>query len=331
MDKSVNSISTSGESSQLETPLQNPSGRSPIFFGPNGLRAGWRVLIFILMVVALRFALMAGTQLAVRAFGLAPPSTAQITVLQPGVLAGPDFLRFALILVASLIMGRIERRKLADFGLPWRKPFPKHFWAGLLWGFLTISGVLLVMFLMHGCRITGVDTRGSALALAFLEWGGAFLLVAFFEEFTFRGYIQFTLTTGIGFWTSAFLLSCLFLLAHAGNSGESYFGLFQVGAFGIFASIALRRTGNLWWPIGFHAAFDWGQTFFYGVRDSGLIASHNFLHTEFQGPNWLTGGDTGPEASVVTAVAIVILCLLMIRLYPQTRYPDPEALGSRPR
>ena len=145
----------------------------------------------------------------------------------------------------------------------------------------------------------------------------------------FRGYMQFTLTTGIGFWPAALLMSALFAFAHTTNSGESLFGLIQVAAFGIFACIALRRTGNLWWPIGFHAAWDWGQTFFYGVPDSGLKASRNFLHAEFNGPKWLTGGSTGPEGSVLTLVALIVASLLVMRAYREVRYPDPDGLGLR--
>ena len=98
---------------------------------------------------------------------------------------------------------------------------------------------------------------------------------------------------------------------------------------GLRACIALRRTGNLWWPIGFHAAWDWGQTFFYGVPDSGLSASRNFLHAEFHGPNWLTGGSTGPEGSVLTLIALIVASLLVLRFYPEVRYPGPDALGRR--
>jgi hypothetical protein len=286
-------------------------------------------LIFIFVVVALRFLAIT----IIRSIA-GPPSGAALaptTIVYPGAVARQDVILFTIILIASLVMGLIERRRLADYGLPWQKPFPKNFWIGFLWGFLIITAVLLAMILFHVCRITGVDTHGAALALATLEWAGAFLLVGLFEEFTFRGYMQFTLTTGIGFWPAALLLSCLFLAAHIGNSGESVFGLLQVAAFGIFMCIVLRRTGNLWWAIGFHMAVDWTQTFFYGVPDSGLNAGDNFLHSEFHGPTWLTGGSTGPEASVLTLIALVILSVLVIRVYPQVRYPDPEAVGLRGR
>jgi len=313
------------------TPPVEPA-RNDVLYGPNGLRAGWRALLFMLIVVCIVVLINVIGHYVARKYGHGPVNPAQITTtLIPELVAIGELTSLAVILVAALIMGRIERRKLAHYGLPLRTPFPKYFWEGLLWGFLSISSVLFVIFLFHGFRITGIDTHGSALALSTAEWTLAFLAVGFSEEFTFRGYMQFTLTTGIGFWPAALLLSGLFAAAHYSNSGESAFGLVQVAAFGIFACIALQRTGNLWWPIGFHAAWDWGQTFFYGVPDSGLNASHNFLHSEFHGPKWLTGGSTGPEASIFTLICLIIVSLLVLWKYREVRYPDPEALGLRGR
>src|SRR6202162_3967678 len=308
------------------TPPVEPE-RNEILYGPNGLRAGWRALLFMVIVVCIVVLINVIGHYVARKLGQTPAVPAQLTTLTPGFIALGELITFAVILGATLIMGRIERRKLGHYGLPLRTPFPKYFWEGLLWGFLSISGVLFVIFLFHGFRITGVDTHGSALALSTVEWTLAFLAVGFSEEFMFRGYLQFTLTTGIGFWQAAVVLSALFAAAHIGNAGESIFGLIQVAAFGIFACVALQRTGDLWWPIGFHAAWDWGQTFFYGVPDSGLNASRNFLHSEFHGPKWLTGGSTGPEASIFTLICLVVVSLLILRKYREVRYPDPEALG----
>jgi membrane protease YdiL (CAAX protease family) len=303
--------------------------RDKILYGPNGLRSGWRLLIFLLILGGIVGALLLLAHYAAILSGAPPNKPGKQTTLAPGIVAVGDAATFGLILLVSWIMTLIERRKVSHYGLPLRTPFPKNFWVGLLWGFLAISGVLFVMFLFHGFRITGVDTHGSALGLSALEWAFAFVMVGLSEEFMFRGYMQFTLTTGIGFWPAALVTSALFTYVHKGNPGESPLGLFQVAAFGIFACIALQRTGDLWWPIGFHAAWDWGQTFFYGVPDSGLKASHNFLHTAFYGKPWLTGGSTGPEGSVLTTIALVVASLLVIRQYREVRYPDPNGLGLR--
>ena len=79
---------------------------------------------------------------------------------------------------------------------------------------------------------------------ATIAWALAFLAVGLAEEFLFRGYLQYTLTTGMGFWPSAVLLSALFGLAHSGNPGESKFGLLSVVVFALLFCVFLRRTGE---------------------------------------------------------------------------------------
>ena len=161
---------------------------------------------------------------------------------------------------------------------------------GGLTGFCSISLALLGIFALHGFRITGVAIQGNKIPVAALQWGLAFVLVGLAEEFSFRGYLQYTLTTGMGFWPSAALLSVLFAVAHARNPGESRPGLISIVGFALLFCLFLRRRGTLWLAVGFHTGWDWGQTFFYGVSDSGLPAYHNLFNCSFDGPAWLTGG-----------------------------------------
>jgi membrane protease YdiL (CAAX protease family) len=96
----------------------------------------------------------------------------------------------------------------------------------------------------------------------------------------------------------------------------------QVVATGLLFCLMIRRTGNLWFAIGFHAAWDWAETFFYGTPDSGLLGVGRFLNSSVHGPNWLTGGSAGPEGSVF-AILILLLCALLINCrFPTARYPD---------
>jgi hypothetical protein len=119
----------------------------------------------------------------------------------------------------------------------------------------------------------------------------------------------------MGYWPSAILLSALFGLAHAFNPGESKPGLLSVVCFGLLFCLFLRRTGNLWWAVGFHAGWDWGQTFIYGVADSGLAPYHNLFNSAFHGPAWLTGGSVGPEASIFTPIVLAVVAILFSRRY----------------
>jgi membrane protease YdiL (CAAX protease family) len=197
-----------------------------------------------------------------------------------------------------------------------------RFWKGAAGGFAAISGVILVMLVFRGFHIAGIATGGVQLLQAFVLWALAFLIVGLSEEFTFRGYMQYTLTTGIGFWPAAIVTTCLFAGAHTGNPGESPIGIFEVALFAIVFCFVLLRTGNLWWGIGFHAAWDWGETFFYGVPDSGLKPWHPLLASSSSGPVWLTGGSAGPEGSVVTCIALLLVALYIARAYPRAQYPE---------
>jgi membrane protease YdiL (CAAX protease family) len=150
-------------------------------------------------------------------------------------------------------------------------------------------------------------------------WAIAFLLVGLVEEFAFRGYIQYTLTSGIGFWPAACLMSGLFGLGHFFNSNENAVGSVAVVMFGLLLCLFLRRTGNLWCAVGFHLGYDWGQMF-YGVPDSGIVPYHNLLSSTLSGPQWLTGGMVGPEASVLTPMALLVVALVFSRYYREIRY-----------
>ncbi len=308
-------------------PMPAPSSQTPhaVFRGPNGIRAGWRVLIFValmaatLVVLAIPFVLMSALkggnrpQIGIGISGLTPLG---LGISEAGLFLIPS-------LVGALIMARIERRKFGQYGLPARSGFRKDFWIGILVGFLSISGCLLGISALHGFHLTGLAIHGRTIASATAAWGATFVIVGLAEEFYFRGYLQFTLTTGMGFWLSAIVTSALFALVHAGNPGESAFGLLSVVLFGLLFCLFLLRTGNLWWAVGFHAGWDWGQTFFYGVPDSGIPAYHNLFGSAFTGPRWLTGGSVGPEASVFTPIVLVIVAILFTRVYRENRYQAP--------
>jgi membrane protease YdiL (CAAX protease family) len=248
------------------------------------------------------------------------PHFGEVSSLSPAAAVLSDGSIFLFTGLAALIMSRIEHRKWGEYGLPVRFAFRRHFWIGTLVGFLSISASLLAIFALHGFHLTGIAIHGKTILTATAAWTAAFVIVGLGEEFAFRGYLQFTLTTGIGFWPAAFLLSALFGLAHAGNPGESKFGLLSVVCFGMLFCLFLRRTGNLWLAVGFHAGWDWGQTFFYGVTDSGLAPYHNLFNSSFGGPAWLTGGTVGPEASIFTPLTLLMVGILFSLVYRENRY-----------
>jgi membrane protease YdiL (CAAX protease family) len=325
----VNMLEPDGASALIsQPPISAPDRKTGLrtwFFEPNGLRAGWRLLLFVAIVAALN----ASLRLVITAF-LHRPIPTQVQFNAKSVILA-DTSTFLLFLLVSWIMAKIEGRKIADYGLPARKAFGVRFWQGLGIGFGAVSFLLIVLRTLGVFQIGGMGVHGWDILKYGVLWGIAFLVVGFTEEFVFRGYTLFTLSTGIGFWPSAVLMSSLFAFAHDFNPNETWPGLIQVVLWGMMACIALRRTGNLWLPIGLHAGWDWAETCFYGVADSGQVAPGHLFNTSFSGPQWLTGGVAGPEGSWLCIAMLVGLCFLFAAWSPAARYPNPGGLANRQR
>jgi membrane protease YdiL (CAAX protease family) len=299
------------------------SSMHAIFMGPNGMRAGWRLLIFFAIVAALFFAVRNAVHLVMHATGHAAASLPGFTMW---TVLFNEPAQFTLILIASWIMTKIERRTIADYGLPARRAFCGQFWQGSLIGFIGISALLIVLRLAGAFSFGDLALHGVAIWKCGAIWGVAFLFVGFFEEFSIRGYPLFTLATGIGFWPAALFWSFIFGLGHYFNHGETALGAFSAGAFGFLFCLILRRTGDLWLPIGFHLGWDWGETYFYGVPDSGLVAGGHLLNASFHGPQWLTGGTVGPEARWLCIALLVIFWFLFNAWFRDVKYPNPAAI-----
>ena len=97
------------------------------------------------------------------------------------------------LLVCSLVMARIERRGLGDYGLSLRRGASKHLLWGLFWGLCVFSGVIVLIAALHGFSFGGLALHGLVLLKYAGLWTIGFLLVGFVEEFLYRGYVQFTL------------------------------------------------------------------------------------------------------------------------------------------
>src|SRR5215470_10426131 len=166
-----------------------------IFVGQQGIRAGWRFAIFVLLL-----------------FGFSKLFFSFLTVFfhyqEQGGWFPTDFLldgalSFGAALLAAWIMSKLEQRPFVEYGLPRRGMFRKHFWQGTLWGFAASFLMLVLLRLFGAASFQGVALHGQAFLKSALLWAGAFLLVGLAEEFAFRGYSQATLAEGMGFWPAA--------------------------------------------------------------------------------------------------------------------------------
>jgi membrane protease YdiL (CAAX protease family) len=301
---------------------KSPSRGQRIFVGAEGLRAGWRFLTYLALGAIFFFALSALFQwlFPVRRAGFSAWATLAAEVAS-----------FLAALVPALILKKLERRSLGDYGLPGRGIFGRLFWEGVVWGIISISVLMAALHGAHAFDYGKVALHGYYLLKWGVFWVVFFLFVGLFEEFTFRGYTLFTLTSGVGFWPAAVFLSLLFGAIHLGNVGEEWAGGLAAGLIGLWLALTVRRTGTLWLAIGFHLSFDWGETFLYSVPNSGTVMPGHLLSSHFHGPRWLTGGSVGPEGSVLVFALIALLFVVFDRVHRQAQYPKPEREPQSPK
>jgi membrane protease YdiL (CAAX protease family) len=309
VDSELNRESATTVRSLLAPPGGTIDGSRAIFWNERELRAGWRLLIYFALFLAI------GGAESFAALHLHLLTVSYTNITASGLLV-QEVILLSAAFAAAAILGVLESRGFNDFGLPGAAIFGLRFWQGLFWGLVMISAMILLIRLVGGFSFGGRALRGPALWGYAALWGLVFLFVGFFEEFFFRGYTQFTLASGIGFWPAATVISAIFGAWHLGNKGEDIAGAASVFVIGMFFCLTLRRTGNLWFAVGLHASFDWGETFLFSVPNSGIVAPGHLLNSSFHGPVWLTGGTVGPEGSVMAFVVVALAAAVFRGVFP---------------
>jgi membrane protease YdiL (CAAX protease family) len=280
-----------------------------VLWNERELRAGWRLLIFAVLVLLLNLSFIFLT------IKLHLPLVTLPNVM-PSALLVQECGMFLSVVIATAIMGLLEGRPFGVYGLSGSDIFGSRFWQGAAWGTSMITAIILLLRVFGGFSFGELALRGPTIWSYAAIWGVVFLSVALFEEFQFRGYAQFTLCGGLGFWPAATILSAAFGAIHLRNSGEDKIGGLSVFVIAMFFCLTLRRTGSLWFAVGMHAAFDWGETFLYSVPNSGLVAPGHLLNSSLHGPAWLTGGSVGPEGSVMAFAVTALAAVIFARAYP---------------
>ena len=324
-----------------QIPPVKPSTLRYVFFGTDGLRAGWSILIFI--------ALMAGFLRGVSALNhilhLLPKAGAANADAAPAFAFATESIPFFATLLVTWIMSRIEKRPASVYGLGDQRKFP-HFFAGLAWGVTCLS---LLVFTLLKTGLLVIDSRllfGSDIFRYGAIWLFGFLLVGLLEEYLTRGYLQYTLTRGLagfykwafktrhsaalGFWTAAAIFSIVFGLGHNSNPGESPIGVAAAGLAALVFCLSLWRTGSLWWAIGFHTSWDWAQSFLYGVADSGIMVKFHLFATHPVGKPLLSGGATGPEGSIFILPVLSLVTVIILFTLPGTGNNYARLLPAEP-
>lgn len=201
-----------------------------------------------------------------------------------------------------LLVFLVERRHPAE--LAWRKLVP-HALAGLALGLALFSSVVGVLGLAGSYHVLGTH--------ADVAWPAAILAVgvapAIGEEIICRGVLFRIVEEGLGTWIALAISALFFGLAHLGNPNATLWSALAIAVeAGLLFGLIYQVTRSLYLCMGLHAAWNIAEGPLFGVPVSGL-PSHGWLDSTLTGPEWLTGGAFGPEASPVALAACLLAAL----------------------
>ncbi|MES2002324.1 MAG: type II CAAX endopeptidase family protein [Pseudomonadota bacterium] len=244
-------------------------------------------------------------------FAVAVYVTGLILAYQPHMGSGANAVSEAVLSIAMLWV--VYKLTISHLGDKPRDDLPlagaiKLGAQGLAIGFLLFSAVVGVAFLFGAYRVTGSGgTSGFLVNLASFA-----LLPGFREELLFRGIFFRWIEEFGGSWFALAVTSALFGLAHILNPNATWFSSFAIALeAGVLLGGAYMLTRSLWLPIGLHAAWNFTQGFIFGVPVSG-IAANGLVRSELSGPDWLSGGSFGLEASVIALVLATAVGMWMV-------------------
>lgn len=275
-----------------------------------------RIVIYALLAAGIGVA--AGA--ALTAAGVGDLTGASLMDGRPDSLAhavGNCLFRVAPTLAAYLLLVHfVERRRAAELG--WRSVV-REGTKGLVGGFVLISIVIAILWLAGSYRVTGTNDDVDWLAMVIVFGLGAGIS----EEIVFRGVLFRMIEEGLGTWVALACSAVFFGAIHGGNPNATTWTTLSIAIdAGVLFALLYHVTRSLWTCIGLHVAWNSTEGAFYGTSVSGL-PPHGWLQSSLTGPEWLSGGAFGPEASVVTlgvclaaSVALAIIAVLRGTIVP---------------
>ena len=256
-------------------------------------------------------------------------------ILLYGVAQGSSWIES---LPLSIVVMLLSSAAIPALFLVWSRLFEKAFpidvlscrpmcnlVSGMLIGFLFFIAFVGLMTLSGNCHMVFASPswRGIIHGLVF------YLLVACGEETIFRGILFRMFDERFGLWWALVVSALLFGLIHIIQPNASVWSSVAIAVeAGILLGVAYKYSGSLWMPIGIHWTWNFTQGNVFGFPVSGGTKEESILQSTLNGPDLLTGGAFGPEASIISmalGIAIsVVLLALHFKKRPGCSFVTPE-------
>jgi uncharacterized protein len=182
--------------------------------------------------------------------------------------------------------------------------------------FIVVYAVLWICGAISSVGRGGLSGLAAALATPIAS--------AFGEEIVFRGVVFRLLEKALGTTIALVLSAGAFGLIHAGNTGATWVSTLAIALeSGALLGLVYVLTRSLWMPIGLHFGWNFTEGGIFGAAVSGG-QNTGLVVAPLSGPPLLTGGEFGPEASIV-AMAVSLLAsavvIFLARAQGQWRRP----------
>ena len=206
-----------------------------------------------------------------------------------------------------LFVRRVERREMSELGTAGAGR--ELLWGAVI-GALLFGGTALTLALAGSLSISGTNEIGVMI----IPFIGA-VTSGWFEELLFRGVLFRIVENALGSWLALVISAVIFGSLHLINPQATLLGAVAVMLeAGVTLATAYMVTRRLWLPVGIHFAWNFVQAGIFGIIVSGTTLRPGLLRTSLAGPEWLTGGSFGAEASVAAmALGVLVGAVLILR------------------
>ncbi len=281
-----------------------------VFINPKRqLRAGWRILIWIIALFIGSIPIGFLTPFVVATFGKGTAFSEAFVKLGITIVG---------VVITYLLLRYLDKRRFASLGLNLRSGAVGELGKGLAIGFIMLSAAVGMMWIFGDHELSWPKESAEYFTSGFLMNAVLFIVVGFNEEIMFRGYVFQSMIEGTNFWISTMFWSLLFGAAHLGNPNVSVFGVANIVLAGVLLSLAYYQTRSLWMPIGLHIAWNFTEGWIWGLPVSGTTVLQPLFNGREIGPDWWTGGTFGPEGGAACTLVCAIACFLIWKFVKPT-------------
>ena len=210
-----------------------------------------------------------------------------------------------LLLMYRWLVGSYEDRNVEELST---QKCLKHTGIGFLWGVLMMAAIIGIFVISGWYKVVGCSFNVGIIYRYLMTY----FVVAVGEEIVFRGIMFRLLDSQFNVWVALLISAVVFGIAHIINPNATVVSTIGISlASGVLFGLLFKYYRTLWVPIGIHWSWNFVQGTVTGSPVSGMVPDYSILNSVTSGPELLTGGSFGPEASIILMILGLVLCFLV--------------------